>query len=65
MWEEIKKRRWLNSNKDFRGVSKNYCYIMLILKTCFSVVTRYNYFIKYMAGQRNLWKENLSEKELE
>lgn len=38
---------------------------MMILKTCFSGVIRYNYFIKYMAGQRNLLKENLSEKELE
>ena len=52
--------------KIFEGFSKNYCYIMMILKTCFSGVTRYNYFIKYMlAGQRNLSKENLSEKELE
>lgn len=38
---------------------------MMILKPCFSGVIRYNYFIKYMAGQRNLLKENLSEKKLE
>ena len=31
-------------------VFKNYYYIMKILKTCFSGVTRYNYFIKYLAG---------------